>query len=114
MADVQEGAPTPDQLGNIIDYLGESKIGSVVSGATSSSDALRKLKADENAFQRPVVVDWHNGRAGMSPLIHSVSGIVAYMYIRSRRRQRERDPQARTGATEGGDQGMRAALDGPM
>ena len=64
MADVQEGAPTPDQLGNIIDYLGESKIGSVVSGATSSSDALRKLKADGNAFQRPVVVDWHNGRAG--------------------------------------------------
>jgi len=110
MADVQEGAPTPDQLGNIIDYLGESKIGSVVSGATSSSDALRKLKADGNAFQRPVVVDWHNGRAGMNPLIHGISNIAADIYLCSRRRQRERDPEARAGAAEGGHQGMSATL----
>lgn len=66
--DVQEGAPTSDQLTNIIEYLGQDKIGSVVDGATSLSDALSKFKKDENVFQRPVVVDWGNGRAGNTSL----------------------------------------------
>jgi hypothetical protein len=29
-----------------------------------SSDALRKFKESEDLFQRPIVVDWNNGRAG--------------------------------------------------
>lgn len=62
--DVQEGAPTPDQLSSILEYLGPSKAGSVVEGATGSSDALRKFKQNDTAFQRPVTVDWSNGRAG--------------------------------------------------
>lgn len=61
---MQEGAPTNDQLSNILEYLGPAKAGSVVSGASDTSDAMRKFKASENAFQRPIVVDWHNGRAG--------------------------------------------------
>lgn len=64
--DVVEGPPTNDQLSNILDYLGSSKAGTVVSGASDTSDALRKFKASENAFQRPIVVDWNNGRAGKS------------------------------------------------
>jgi len=63
--DVQEAAPTADQLSSILEYLGPSKAGSVVKDATGSSDALRKFKQNESAFQRPVVVDWNNGRAGM-------------------------------------------------
>lgn len=65
-ADVQEGPPTSDQLSSILDYLGPSKAGTVVKDATGSSDAQRKFKADESSFQRPVVIDWNNGRAGKS------------------------------------------------
>lgn len=62
-ADVVEGAPTADQLTNILEYLGPSKAGNVVEGATGSSDALRKFNAVNSAFQRPVTVDWSHGRA---------------------------------------------------
>lgn len=62
--DVQEGEPTSDQLTNIIEYLGDDKIGTVVEGASSHTDALRKFKQNSNVFKRPVVVDWSNGRAG--------------------------------------------------
>lgn len=65
--DVQEGPPTSDQLNSILEYLGPSKAGSVVKDATGSSDALRKFNANQSLFQRPVTVDWNNGRAGPSP-----------------------------------------------
>ncbi|KAF2173126.1 hypothetical protein M409DRAFT_62727 [Zasmidium cellare ATCC 36951] len=61
--DVQEGAPTTDQLTSILEYLGPSKAGSVVQDATGTTDALRKFKQNESLFQRPVTVDWNNGRA---------------------------------------------------
>ncbi|KAK8210281.1 hypothetical protein M8818_003448 [Zalaria obscura] len=61
--DVQEQPPTSDQLTSILEYVGESKAGDVIKGATSTSDALKKLKADGSLFQRPLVVDWNNGRA---------------------------------------------------
>ncbi|KAF2479650.1 thioredoxin-like protein [Neohortaea acidophila] len=61
--DVQEGAPTPDQLGNILEYLGPSKAGTLIKDATGGSDALRRFKQNEKVFTRPVVVDWNNGRA---------------------------------------------------
>lgn len=64
-ADVQEGAPTSDQLSSILEYLGPSKAGTVVQDATGATDAMKKFKANDNAFQRPVLVDWMNGRAGM-------------------------------------------------
>merc|ERR1712087_125877 len=61
--DVQETPPTPDQLTSIPDYLGPSKASTVVEEATGTSDALRKFNAKQQAFQRPVTVDWNNGRA---------------------------------------------------
>ena len=64
--DIQEAPPTSDQLTSIIEYLGPSKAGAVIKGATGSSDALRKFKANESLFERPLIVDWNNGRAGMS------------------------------------------------
>ena len=63
-AEVQEEPPTSDQLNSILEYLGSDKAGSVVKGATSTSDALRKLKQSGDSFQRPLVVDWNHGRAG--------------------------------------------------
>ncbi|KAK5089551.1 hypothetical protein LTR70_005912 [Exophiala xenobiotica] len=61
--DVTESTPTEDQLRSIFEYVGQNKISSVVEGATSVSDAVKKLAADEGAFKRPVVVDWNQGRA---------------------------------------------------
>lgn len=63
-AEIQEGAPTADQLTSILEYLGPSKAGSIIADATGTTDALRKFKQNESLFQRPVTVDWNNGRAG--------------------------------------------------
>lgn len=52
--DVTEEPPTSDQLKSILEYLGGSA-GKVVQGASDESDALRRLKADGNTFQRPLV-----------------------------------------------------------
>jgi hypothetical protein len=65
--DVTEAPPTVDQLKNILDYLGgPSAVGKIIPGAKDETDALRRLKADGDAFQRPLVVDWNQGKAGTS------------------------------------------------
>jgi arsenate reductase-like glutaredoxin family protein len=85
-ADIQTEPPTPDQLGSILEYLGPSKAGSVVKDATGSTDALRKFNASPNVFQRPVVVDWNNGRAGMSSgFDHWMRSIMRNQHIEIRR-----------------------------
>ncbi|KAF2847763.1 hypothetical protein T440DRAFT_470817 [Plenodomus tracheiphilus IPT5] len=62
--DVTEAPPTSDQLKNILEYLGGAGAASkVITGASNETDALRRLQADGNAFQRPLVVDWNSGRA---------------------------------------------------
>ncbi|KAF9698239.1 hypothetical protein EKO04_003627 [Ascochyta lentis] len=62
--DVTEASPTADQLKNILEYLGgPSAVGRVIQGAKDETDALRRLKADGDAFQRPLVVDWNQGKA---------------------------------------------------
>ncbi|KAL6710709.1 hypothetical protein ACN47E_007766 [Coniothyrium glycines] len=62
--DVTEAPPTTDQLKNILEYLGgPSAASKVISGASDESDAMRRLKADGDAFQRPLVVDWNQGKA---------------------------------------------------
>lgn len=53
--EVTESAPTPDQLRNILDYIGVSKVGSLVTGAKDEADAVRKIKSNEDSFQRPLV-----------------------------------------------------------
>ncbi|KAL8835859.1 MAG: hypothetical protein Q9170_003153 [Blastenia crenularia] len=63
--DVTEDPPTSDQLRTILDYVGSGagRVGQIVEGAVDEADALKKLKEDPNRFQRPVIVDWNNGRA---------------------------------------------------
>ena len=63
--DVQESAPTTDQLASILEYLGPAQAGSVIADATGTTDALKKFKANEGLFKAPVTVDWMNARAGM-------------------------------------------------
>jgi hypothetical protein len=52
--DVTEAPPTSDQLKNILEYLGGSP-NKVIPGASDVTDAMRRLKADGDAFQRPLV-----------------------------------------------------------
>ncbi|KAH7037147.1 thioredoxin-like protein [Microdochium trichocladiopsis] len=60
---ITEDPPTEDQLRTILGYVGQSKVGSVVKGASSESDAIKKFRSSAEAFQRPVIVDWNNGKA---------------------------------------------------
>ncbi|KAL8939600.1 MAG: hypothetical protein Q9211_002670 [Gyalolechia sp. 1 TL-2023] len=62
---ITEDPPTSDQLRTILEYVGSGagRAGQIVEGAVDEADALRKLKEDPNRFQRPVIVDWNNGRA---------------------------------------------------
>ncbi|RMZ87693.1 hypothetical protein DV736_g5081, partial [Chaetothyriales sp. CBS 134916] len=61
--EITEAPPTPDQLRSIFEYLGNGHAGQLVKGAATESDALRKLKENGDNFQRPVVVDWNQGKA---------------------------------------------------
>jgi len=51
--DVTEKPPTPDQLRTILDYVGNP--GTVISGASTVDEAMRKFKQDAESFKRPVV-----------------------------------------------------------
>lgn len=54
--DVTEAPPTGDQLKNILEYLGGSgAVSRIIKGAQNESDALRRLKADGESFERPLV-----------------------------------------------------------
>jgi len=53
--DVVEEPPTEDQLQNILEYVGASRIGSIVKGAKDQAGALKSFKLSADAFQRPVV-----------------------------------------------------------
>jgi hypothetical protein len=53
--DVTESAPTSDQLTSILEFVGDNNAGTIVEGATNAADAQRRLRADANAFIRPLV-----------------------------------------------------------
>ncbi|KAH8169899.1 hypothetical protein LIA77_10443 [Sarocladium implicatum] len=60
---ITEDAPTQDQVQTILDYVGESKVQSIIKGAQDQKDALKRFKENKESFQRPVTVDWNNGKA---------------------------------------------------
>jgi hypothetical protein len=53
--EVAEGPPTSDQLRSILDYVGETNANKIVEGASDTADAQRRLRANANSFQRPLV-----------------------------------------------------------
>ncbi|KAF7114806.1 hypothetical protein CNMCM5793_000345 [Aspergillus hiratsukae] len=62
--EVTTAAPTPDQLRNILDYVGSGvKPSDLVRGAKDAKEALELFKKDEGRFVRPVTVDWTHGSA---------------------------------------------------
>lgn len=90
--EVTEEPPTADQLKSIVEYLGgPSAIGRVIEGAKDETDALRRLKADANTFQRPLVVDWNQGKAGectarvLSPILRATNSCLQLLATMSLR-----------------------------
>ncbi|KAK6537063.1 hypothetical protein TWF281_001264 [Arthrobotrys megalospora] len=73
--DVVEGPMTTTQLRSILDYVGESKVGDIVEGASGVTDAMKILEGTKGveAVKRPIVVDWNNGRVGKRPSYTSIS-----------------------------------------
>ncbi|KAI1411367.1 DUF1687-domain-containing protein [Hypoxylon sp. FL1857] len=61
--DITEDPPTTDQLKTILEYVGKNNISSIVKGAASENEALKKFRESKENFRRPVVVDWNNGKA---------------------------------------------------
>ncbi|PMD60810.1 DUF1687-domain-containing protein [Hyaloscypha bicolor E] len=60
--EVTEAPPTPDQLKSILEYVGAQKASTIIKGARDEADAMKKLKENSENFQRPITVDWANGR----------------------------------------------------
>ena len=60
---ITEDQPTSDQLLTILEYVGTAGIPAIVKGAKTQNEALRKFRESHDNFQRPVVVDWNNGKA---------------------------------------------------
>ncbi|KAI1645852.1 DUF1687-domain-containing protein [Daldinia loculata] len=60
---ITEEPPTADQLKTILEYVGKNKIGSIVQGASTENEALKKFRESKENFKRPVIVDWNNGKA---------------------------------------------------
>ncbi|CAK7267570.1 hypothetical protein SEPCBS57363_002658 [Sporothrix epigloea] len=60
---ITEDPPTSDQLQTILEYVGTTGIASIVKGASTQAEAMRKFRESHENFQRPVVVDWSNGKA---------------------------------------------------
>ncbi|KAJ2985880.1 hypothetical protein NUW58_g5299 [Xylaria curta] len=52
---ITEEPPTTDQLKTILDYVGQSKISTIVQGAKTENEALKKFKESADNFKRPVV-----------------------------------------------------------
>ncbi|KAH6628355.1 thioredoxin-like protein [Chaetomium tenue] len=60
--DITEAPPTADQLRTILDYVGKARVGSIVKGADDQEEALRRFAENVESLQRPVAVDWNNGK----------------------------------------------------
>lgn len=52
---ITEDPPTQDQLKTILEYVGANKIGSIINGASTEKEALKKFRENSETFQRPVV-----------------------------------------------------------
>ncbi|KAJ4416042.1 hypothetical protein N0V82_006965 [Gnomoniopsis sp. IMI 355080] len=60
---ITEDPPTTDQVQTILEYVGKGGISSIIKGASSQDEALKLFKQSVDNFQRPVTVDWNNGKA---------------------------------------------------
>lgn len=54
---ITEENPTADQVKTILEYVGKSKLSSIIQGASTEQEALKKFQQNAETFQRPVVCD---------------------------------------------------------
>ncbi|EGO53067.1 hypothetical protein NEUTE1DRAFT_92009 [Neurospora tetrasperma FGSC 2508] len=59
---ITEEAPTTEQLRTMLDYVGKTGISSIISNAQNETEALKKFKENGDNLNRPIVVDWNNGK----------------------------------------------------
>ncbi|KAK0729980.1 thioredoxin-like protein [Lasiosphaeris hirsuta] len=59
---ITEEAPTTHQLVTILDYAGQAGISTIVKGAHNTTEALKLFKESAENLNRPVIVDWNNGK----------------------------------------------------
>jgi len=52
---ITEDPPTSDQLRTILEYVGKPNFSTVVKGAHTENEALKKFRENAENFQRPVV-----------------------------------------------------------
>ena len=52
---ITEEPPTAEQVQTILEYVGKTGVSQVVKGANDEKDGLKKFKANQESFQRPVV-----------------------------------------------------------
>lgn len=60
--EVTEEAPTSTQMQNILDIIGDDRIGEIVPGALNKSDAVKIADKEPAQVKRPIVVDWGNAQ----------------------------------------------------
>ncbi|TQS31379.1 hypothetical protein Golomagni_08342, partial [Golovinomyces magnicellulatus] len=60
---ITEDLPTESQVQTILEYVGKAGVPKIVKGAMDEKDALKKFRESKDNLQRPLVVDWNNGKA---------------------------------------------------
>ncbi|KAI1116589.1 DUF1687-domain-containing protein [Nemania sp. NC0429] len=66
--DITEQPPTGDQLKTILEYVGKDKVSSIIQGAKSENEALKKYRENAESFKYPVVCP---------PYLHSISCLAS-------------------------------------
>ncbi|KAK5663235.1 hypothetical protein OQA88_6653 [Cercophora sp. LCS_1] len=59
---ISEDDPTPGQVETILEYAGKPAISSIIKGANSPSEAIKLFKQNASNLNRPLIVDWNNGK----------------------------------------------------
>ncbi|KAH6668329.1 thioredoxin-like protein [Halenospora varia] len=73
---ITEDPPTSEQLKRILEYIGAQRASTIIKSAKNKADAMKKLKENAENFQKPVTVDWKNGKVVVGDDISEVLKMV--------------------------------------
>ncbi len=78
--EVTEQAPTATQMQNILDIIGDKRIGEVVPGAMGKGDAIKMADRQPEKVIRPIVVDWGNAKVVLGGNEKQIQTLVDGVY----------------------------------